>query len=182
MLVGQLKWSTTDSTITYTKLRFDCRLEHLSKDMLRSLKALYTKAIPSVNCRVQESDGNFFESFSALAWKQQNKRLRAVGEVSESLNILRYYFAILPSFWKFVRHCSWTLCNIVSMQRFASWLSSIDEVAWFTSHLQQLSQSFIGMNIIPINVVDCGCSCRTSMLWRYTTTTVILPSILLCLV
>ncbi|KAK3599282.1 hypothetical protein CHS0354_028639 [Potamilus streckersoni] len=30
--------------------------------------------------RVQESDGNFFENFTALAWRQQNKRLRATSE------------------------------------------------------------------------------------------------------
>ncbi|KAL5018735.1 hypothetical protein ScPMuIL_004457 [Solemya velum] len=32
------------------------------------------------NQQVQESDGNFFESFTALSWKQENKRLRAASE------------------------------------------------------------------------------------------------------
>ena len=32
--------------------------------------------------RVQESDGNFFESFTALSWRQENKRLRAASDVS----------------------------------------------------------------------------------------------------
>ena len=32
--------------------------------------------------RVQESDGNFFENFTALSWRQENKRLRATNEVS----------------------------------------------------------------------------------------------------
>ena len=31
--------------------------------------------------RVQESDGNFFENFTALSWRQENKRLRATNEV-----------------------------------------------------------------------------------------------------
>lgn len=34
--------------------------------------------------RVQESDGNFFESFTALSWRQENKRLRATTEHEES--------------------------------------------------------------------------------------------------
>lgn len=32
--------------------------------------------------RVQESDSNFFESFTALSWRQENKRLRAASDVS----------------------------------------------------------------------------------------------------
>ncbi|XP_048248797.1 BAI1-associated protein 3-like isoform X2 [Haliotis rufescens] len=32
------------------------------------------------NPEVQESDGNFFESFTALAWRQENKRLRLASE------------------------------------------------------------------------------------------------------
>lgn len=32
--------------------------------------------------RVHEADGNFFESFTALAWRQENKRLRAHSDVS----------------------------------------------------------------------------------------------------
>ncbi|CAI9723928.1 Hypothetical predicted protein [Octopus vulgaris] len=33
------------------------------------------------NIKVQESDGNFFESFTALSWRQENKRLRATSEL-----------------------------------------------------------------------------------------------------
>jgi hypothetical protein len=33
--------------------------------------------------RVQESDGAFFESFTALAWKQENRRRRIASEVSK---------------------------------------------------------------------------------------------------
>lgn len=33
--------------------------------------------------RVQESDSNFFESFTALSWRQENKRLRAASDVSK---------------------------------------------------------------------------------------------------
>ncbi|XP_045213590.2 BAI1-associated protein 3-like isoform X3 [Mercenaria mercenaria] len=32
------------------------------------------------NLKVQESDGNFFENFTALSWRQENKRLRATNE------------------------------------------------------------------------------------------------------
>ncbi|XP_064637155.1 BAI1-associated protein 3-like isoform X4 [Lineus longissimus] len=32
------------------------------------------------NPKVQESDGSFFESFTALSWKQENRRLRAANE------------------------------------------------------------------------------------------------------
>ncbi|PSN57662.1 hypothetical protein C0J52_05382, partial [Blattella germanica] len=31
--------------------------------------------------RVQETDGSFFESFTALSWKQENRRLMAMQEV-----------------------------------------------------------------------------------------------------
>ena len=31
--------------------------------------------------RVQETDGSFFESFTALSWKQENRRLMALQEV-----------------------------------------------------------------------------------------------------
>ncbi|ELU07463.1 hypothetical protein CAPTEDRAFT_209466 [Capitella teleta] len=47
---------------------------------------LQTKSTPppsrSASCkqRVQESDGAFFESFTALAWKQENRRRRIVSE------------------------------------------------------------------------------------------------------
>lgn len=37
--------------------------------MLTSLKIL---------CRVQETDGSYFESFTALAWKRENRRMSAV--------------------------------------------------------------------------------------------------------
>lgn len=30
--------------------------------------------------RVQESDGSFFESFTALSWKQENRRLQVLRE------------------------------------------------------------------------------------------------------
>jgi hypothetical protein len=33
------------------------------------------------SCRVQETDGSFFESFTALSWKQENRRLMAMQEV-----------------------------------------------------------------------------------------------------
>lgn len=36
---------------------------------------------------VQELDGNFFESFTALSWRQENKRLRAQTEVRFTLLI-----------------------------------------------------------------------------------------------
>ena len=49
--------------------------------MLRMLKSVYNKAFTPANCRVQESDGSFFESYTALAWRQENKRLRAASEV-----------------------------------------------------------------------------------------------------
>ena len=49
--------------------------------MLRILKTVYNKAFTPANCRVQESDGSFFESYTALAWRQENKRLRAASEV-----------------------------------------------------------------------------------------------------
>lgn len=39
---------------------------------------------------VQESDGNFFESFTALSWRQENKRLRATSEVSECFNLSNF--------------------------------------------------------------------------------------------
>lgn len=29
-------------------------------------------------CRVQETDGSYFESFTALAWKRENRRMSAV--------------------------------------------------------------------------------------------------------
>jgi BAI1-associated protein 3 len=40
----------------------------------------------SCNCflfsyRVQETDGSFFESFTALSWKQENRRLMAMQEI-----------------------------------------------------------------------------------------------------
>jgi hypothetical protein len=34
-----------------------------------------------LSCRVQETDGSFFESFTALSWKQENRRLMAMQEV-----------------------------------------------------------------------------------------------------
>jgi hypothetical protein len=34
-----------------------------------------------ISCRVQETDGSFFESFTALSWKQENRRLMAMQEV-----------------------------------------------------------------------------------------------------
>ncbi|KAK7113155.1 hypothetical protein V1264_012499 [Littorina saxatilis] len=48
--------------------------------MLRILKTVVTKALTPNHCRVQESDGSFFESYTALAWRQENKRLRAASE------------------------------------------------------------------------------------------------------
>jgi len=33
------------------------------------------------SCRVQETDGSFFESFTALSWKQENRRLMAMQEI-----------------------------------------------------------------------------------------------------
>ncbi|KAI5720530.1 hypothetical protein M8J77_008251 [Diaphorina citri] len=33
--------------------------------------------------RVQETDGSFFESYSALSWKLENRRLMAIHEVAE---------------------------------------------------------------------------------------------------
>ncbi|VDI07228.1 BAI1-associated protein 3 [Mytilus galloprovincialis] len=35
------------------------------------------------NPKVHEADGNFFESFTALAWRQENKRLRAHSDDGE---------------------------------------------------------------------------------------------------
>jgi hypothetical protein len=29
-------------------------------------------------CRVQESDGSFFESFTALSWKRENRRMSSI--------------------------------------------------------------------------------------------------------
>ena len=40
------------------------------------------KVSRGMSFRVQESDGNFFESFTALAWKQENRKRRAASEVS----------------------------------------------------------------------------------------------------
>lgn len=34
-----------------------------------------------LSCRVQETDGSFFESFTALSWKHENRRLMAMQEV-----------------------------------------------------------------------------------------------------
>ncbi|XP_076458622.1 BAI1-associated protein 3-like [Babylonia areolata] len=48
--------------------------------MLRILKTVYHKAFSPANNSVQESDGSFFEGFTALAWRQENKRLRAATE------------------------------------------------------------------------------------------------------
>ncbi|KAL8587515.1 hypothetical protein ACOMHN_000921 [Nucella lapillus] len=48
--------------------------------MLRMLKTVYQKAFTPSNCSVQESDSSFFEAFTALAWRQENKRLRAATE------------------------------------------------------------------------------------------------------
>lgn len=31
-----------------------------------------------VTCRVQESDGSFFESFTALSWKRENRRMSSI--------------------------------------------------------------------------------------------------------
>lgn len=34
--------------------------------------------LPSITCSVQETDGSYFESFTALAWKRENRRMSAV--------------------------------------------------------------------------------------------------------
>jgi len=33
------------------------------------------------SCSVQETDGSFFESFTALSWKQENRRLMAMQDI-----------------------------------------------------------------------------------------------------
>ncbi|GFO38152.1 Bai1-associated protein [Plakobranchus ocellatus] len=57
--------------------------------MLKMLKSYYQKST-SPRCRVQESDGSFFESYTALAWRQENKRLRAASELTPAKAQLRY--------------------------------------------------------------------------------------------
>lgn len=39
-------------------------------------------------CRVHETDSSFFESFTALAWKQENRRLIALQEMEERTTAL----------------------------------------------------------------------------------------------
>ncbi|PVD39324.1 hypothetical protein C0Q70_01954 [Pomacea canaliculata] len=47
--------------------------------MLKILKSYCNRSsVPAY--RVQESDGSFFENYTALAWRQENKRLRAASE------------------------------------------------------------------------------------------------------
>ncbi|KAJ8319416.1 hypothetical protein KUTeg_004507 [Tegillarca granosa] len=48
---------------------------------------------------VQESDGNFFENFTALSWRQENKRLRATSEDgNDKIPPSELQFAIKPKF------------------------------------------------------------------------------------
>jgi BAI1-associated protein 3 len=47
-----------------------------SRDSLRTQLFSFFAA-----CRVQETDGSFFESFTALSWKRENRRLMAMKEV-----------------------------------------------------------------------------------------------------
>ncbi|XP_055875420.1 BAI1-associated protein 3-like isoform X3 [Biomphalaria glabrata] len=47
--------------------------------MIQIIKS-YCQKSNSGRCRVQESDGSFFESYTSLAWRQENKRLRAASE------------------------------------------------------------------------------------------------------
>ena len=35
--------------------------------------------------RVEQSDGAFFESFTALVWKQENRKRRAASEVNNTI-------------------------------------------------------------------------------------------------
>jgi BAI1-associated protein 3 len=48
-----------------------------SRDVLRTELFSFFAA-----CRVHETDGSFFESFTALSWKRENKRLVAMKEVA----------------------------------------------------------------------------------------------------
>ncbi|KAL4240531.1 Protein kinase C conserved region 2 (CalB) [Mactra antiquata] len=43
-----------------------------------------------ISAGVQESDGNFFENFTALSWRQENKRLRATNEVAVHVSCYQY--------------------------------------------------------------------------------------------
>ncbi|XP_059157162.1 BAI1-associated protein 3-like isoform X2 [Physella acuta] len=47
--------------------------------MLQMIKSYCQKSNSQLS-RVQESDGSFFESYTSLAWRQENKRLRAASE------------------------------------------------------------------------------------------------------
>lgn len=57
----------------------------------RDMAKAKTNTNNTLYSRVHEADGNFFESFTALSWRQENKRLRAHSDVS-------YYCFISDSF------------------------------------------------------------------------------------
>ena len=58
------------------------RLKHLRKQLHQDLRTPYASCnCFLLSCRVQETDGSFFESFTALSWKQENRRLMAMQEV-----------------------------------------------------------------------------------------------------
>jgi len=51
------------------------------KELICFYIAIRYKNESSVNYSVQETDGSFFESFTALSWKQENRRLVVLQEV-----------------------------------------------------------------------------------------------------
>ena len=48
----------------------------------REMAKAKTNTNNTLYSRVHEADGNFFESFTALSWRQENRRLRAHSDVS----------------------------------------------------------------------------------------------------
>lgn len=52
-------------------------------EMLQIIKS-YCHRATSGRGKAPESDGSFFENYTALAWRQENRRLRAASEVSST--------------------------------------------------------------------------------------------------
>lgn len=57
-------------------------MTHITALNLENIKLNFTfHSYPfhvTITCSVQESDGSFFESFTALSWKRENRRMSAV--------------------------------------------------------------------------------------------------------